>query len=424
MVPLPTPFGGRPSDERPPAEVEDIDIDIDDDDAEVEGIDEDEDGAREVGEHDQDIWALRDVSLDVAPGTMLGIVGPNGSGKSTLLRVVTRLTPPTKGTVLLRGRAAPLVPSLPGVMLPGESLRRNVIQVASFYGIPKQVAVARTDAIAELAEIEELLDQRVNTLSRGLLQRFAFAIALQLEPDILVADDTIAVGDKHFQSRCIEHIRGRVEEGLTVLFATHQLDRVRDLCSEAVLMEAGRLVARGPTDEIVDRYEALRGAARAGGSSEAGAPPGHHGVIRSAGFFTMAGQPADSLHVSESGLLEIHVELSEAPVTFRCAVTLQGDEVSARAIQPATFTAEEPGLYVVSALMSPRTLGEGIHRAHVAVSEFTDDGTRSLGVVKDAFDLEIHGISDSGEGADLSHGEIGPVKRQIRLRWSVAPHSG
>ena len=416
MVPLPFPFRARRTANQ--REAEDLTSDV-----ELDDLEEDESGPDEVDEQiqpeveqerpDRVVWALRDVSLAVARGTMVGLVGPNGSGKTTLLRILTRLTPPTEGTVTVRGRAAPLIPSLSGVMLPRETLRRNVVQVARFYGIPKETAVARTEAVAELAELEHQLDSRVGALSTGELKRFAFAIALQLEPDILAADEVIAVGDKHFQQRCIEHMRARVAQGMSVLFASHNLGQIRELCSEAVLLEEGRLVEHGPSAAVLARYvPSSRGPARG------------TGAIQSADVFSAKGSPETSLHLSEDAVVEIVLDLPKAPASVRCALSLRSEERIARATQPAPMTLDDPGRYVVSAFIPGGTLAGGVYRADVAAFEFTADGRQPLGRVKDAFELEVFGIPDGpdlSQAPDVDFVPGAPAKRRLDLTWSVAP---
>jgi lipopolysaccharide transport system ATP-binding protein len=437
-VPVPSFFRGRGRPgigERPDLPIPDVDID-DDADPVMDEPDEDEE---EVDEErpGHPVVALSEVSLKVAPGTTLGIVGPNGAGKSTLLRVLTRLTPPTEGTAVLRGRVAPLVPGLSGVMLPRDSLRSNVVHVAQFLGIPKSVATARIDAVAEFAELQNHLHQRVSSLSPGQLNRFAFAIVLQLEPDILIADDMIAVGDRSFQQYCLEHIRRRADRGLTVLFASHRLDLVRSLCREAILMDAGRIVERGPVRAVVDRYEATsftRHAPRGGNGDGGGSPLGGGGPLLSAGLFSTAGRPATALHASEGGLIEILLDVAQAPATIRCILGLHSPEIMARATQPTPFTASEPGRYVVSAYVPAGALGNGVYRADVAATGFTAEGRRPLGRLRDAFELEVYGIvdeaDDSIDEADDSIAEAddsavlsmaaAPSKRRLDLTWSVS----
>lgn len=398
--------------------------DVDDDD-DMGDVDDDEldsleplDEEKPPPEPTRDVWALRDVWLNVEKGMALGVIGPNGCGKTTLVRVLTRLSPPTAGTVILRGRVAPMVPTLPGLMTPGHSIKRNVVQVAQFYGIPKKEAEERVGPIAELAELTTSMNVPMSRLSRGEIQRFAFATAMELKPDVLIADELIAVGDRHFQRKCIAYLQERIDSGLSIVFASHQLNLVQELCDEAVLMEDGRMVQRGPAAQIVAAYEqpvtrveALdRPLEQAQGATTSG-------VIRGASLFHPTGRAAPSLHATEPGLIEITLDVEEADLTIRCSVALRGSDVAHRAVQPEPFTATEPGVYVVNAYMAPGALDDGFYRADVAVTGFTAGGRRPLGVVKDAFAFEMFSL---GEESGQPQRERSDGKRSLPLTWSVA----
>lgn len=386
-------------------------IDIDIDDVDEEGIEDDE--RDEPERPSRTVMALRDITLAVPTGTALGIVGSNGSGKTTLMRILGRLTPPTEGTIVTYGRVAPLVPSLPGLMLPRESLRRNVVQVAQFYGIAKAEAVGRTEAIVDLAEMKALLDQPVYALSRGELQRFAFALALELDPATLIADDVITVGDRHYQQRGITHIQEQLSRGLTIVFASHQLEQVRRLCTRVVHLEEGEIVDDGPCEEVLGRYERGLKVARGSGGGDLGTD----GVV-GAGVFTAAGRPTEALHVEEAGLVEMVVDIVEAPAAVRCALSLKADDHWARATQPQPVDIEAPGRYVFSALIPAGALAPGSYRADVSAVDFSAVGRRSLGVRRHAFPLEVYDLDERlGEGkGDLTGG---PGKSSLRLAWSV-----
>jgi len=396
---------------------DDLDDDLDDDDLEAE----------EPPRPDRDVVALDDVSLDIQPGTVVGLVGPNGSGKSTLLRILTRLTPPTEGRVILRGKVSPLTLRVSGMLLKGDTLRRNIIQVADFYGFPRDAAAARAEVIAELAELDGRLDDRLSWFTRGELARFSFAVVLGMEPDVLVADEIIAAGDRHFRDRCLEHVRARVAAGMTMLFASHQLDLVRDLCSEAVLLEAGRLVEHGDVDEVVGAYEGSGGGARPSKESRGReALPAQSGVadgaIVGAGAFSANGRPAAVVEATEEALIEVVLDVSEAPATIRCVLGLKGPSSVDRATQPAPFTAPEPGRYLVSAYIPPQALDPGSYRVGVTAIEFTAEGRRVLGFVKDAFGLDVlaaEGASpEPADGSDRA--AAGANKRALELRWAVS----
>jgi len=199
-------------------------------------------------------WALRDVSFAVHPGEVVGIVGRNGAGKSTLLKVLSRIVEPTEGKVRLRGRVASLLEVGTGFH-PELSGRENIYLNGSIQGMRKTEIDAKFDQIVAFAEVEQFLDTPVKRYSSGMFVRLAFAVAAHLDPEILIVDEVLAVGDAQFQAKCL----GRMKEvsgsaGRTVLFVSHNLAAVSALCGRVVLLNKGRLVADGPTAEVLSQY--------------------------------------------------------------------------------------------------------------------------------------------------------------------------
>ena len=202
----------------------------------------------------EEFWALRDVSFAVHPGEVVGIVGRNGAGKSTLLKVLSRIVEPTEGKVRLRGRVASLLEVGTGFH-PELSGRENIYLNGSIQGMKKAEIDAKFDEIVAFAEVEQFLDTPVKRYSSGMFVRLAFAVAAHLDPEILIVDEVLAVGDAQFQAKCL----GRMKEvsgsaGRTVLFVSHNLAAVSALCSRVVLLNKGRLIADGPTAEVLSQY--------------------------------------------------------------------------------------------------------------------------------------------------------------------------
>ncbi len=221
--------------------------DLEDDD----DLEEEEDEEPDEPEHpvDRDVWALRGVSLELARGASLGVVGPNGSGKTTLLNVLSRVTPPTEGSVIVRGRVAPAM--VASKVLQAELTgRKNAYLLATFLGVPRHVVDRRMDAIAEFTEVGPLLDSKLRTYSDGLRKRFGPGIVLNLEADVLLADDSLTVGDADYRERCLGRLEDARAAGLAAVFASHDLDMIRRFCDDVILMEEGRIVERGTPDEI------------------------------------------------------------------------------------------------------------------------------------------------------------------------------
>ena len=198
--------------------------------------------------HKDDFWALRDVSLEIDAGSTVGLIGPNGSGKSTLLKTIGGIIQPTKGSVSLRGRLAALL-ELGAGFHPDLTGRENVYLNASILGLSRQQTDRYFDAIVDFSGIEPFIDTQVKFYSSGMYVRLAFAVAVHVDPDILLVDEVLAVGDEPFQKKCIDRIREFQSEGRTIVLVTHALGQVAELCDRAVVLENGRLVADGPPRE-------------------------------------------------------------------------------------------------------------------------------------------------------------------------------
>jgi lipopolysaccharide transport system ATP-binding protein len=199
-------------------------------------------------------WALRDVSFRVGRGEALGLIGHNGAGKSTLLRLICGLGSPTAGRVEVTGRVAALLELGVGFH-PQLSGRENLYVSAVVAGLRRAEVDARLDAIIRFAEIGPFLDQPLRTYSAGMKMRLAFAVAAHVDPDILIVDEVLAVGDQAFQQRCVERIERFRSAGATLLIVSHDMAMVRRFCERAILFERGQIVADGPADLVADAYE-------------------------------------------------------------------------------------------------------------------------------------------------------------------------
>ncbi len=199
------------------------------------------------------IWALRNVSFEVAKGEVIGIIGHNGAGKSTILKILSRITSPTLGRAEIRGRISSLLEVGTGFHqeLTG---RENVYLNGTILGMKKRELDARFDRIVEFSGIGQYIDTPVKRYSSGMLVRLAFSVAAHLEPEILIVDEVLAVGDAAFQKKCLNKMQDVGSEGRTVLFVSHNMQAVTRLCNRAILLDAGRIVADGPSAEIVKAY--------------------------------------------------------------------------------------------------------------------------------------------------------------------------
>jgi ABC-2 type transport system ATP-binding protein len=200
--------------------------------------------------HKDDFWALRDVDLEISTGSTVGLIGPNGSGKSTLLKMIGGIMQPTSGSVHLRGRLAALL-ELGSGFHPDLTGRENVFLNASILGLSRKQTERHFEAMVEFSGIEPFIDTQVKFYSSGMYVRLAFAVAVHVDPDILLVDEVLAVGDELFQRKCLERIRGFQHEGRTIVLVTHGLDQVAEFCDRAVVLEHGKVAADGMPREAL-----------------------------------------------------------------------------------------------------------------------------------------------------------------------------
>lgn len=204
-------------------------------------------------EHENFIWALRDVSFEIKQGEVVGIIGPNGAGKSTLLKILSRIIEPTEGRAAIRGRTGSLLEVGTGFH-PELTGRENVFLNGAILGMTKEEIKAKFDDIVAFSGVEKFIDTPVKHYSSGMNVRLAFAVAAHLEPENLFVDEVLAVGDAGFQKKCLKKIGEVAGEGRTVLFVSHNMAAIRSLCDRAILIDQGRVVLDGETPEVVSSY--------------------------------------------------------------------------------------------------------------------------------------------------------------------------
>lgn len=201
----------------------------------------------------EDLLALSHVSLEVHRGDSVGIVGRNGAGKSTLLKVIARVLRPTEGSSIVRGRVAPLLELGAGFdhELTG---RENVFLNGALLGRTRRDMMRRFDRIVQFAELESFIDAPLRTYSTGMVTRLGFAIATDVDADVLIIDEALAVGDIEFQKKCLERINGFIQGGATLLLVSHDPNVVRGICGRALWLDGGRIVAHGSADQVVEAF--------------------------------------------------------------------------------------------------------------------------------------------------------------------------
>lgn len=206
-----------------------------------------------IGDELEEFWALRDISFQVAQGERIGIIGRNGAGKSTLLKLLSRITEPSEGRITLRGRVASLLEVGTGFHreLSG---RENIFLNGSILGMSRKEIKAKFDEIVAFAEVDQFIDTPVKRYSSGMYVRLAFAVAAHLEPEILVVDEVLAVGDAEFQKKCLGKMKDVSEAGRTVLFVSHNMGAIKELCTRGILLKSGHMALDGSVDDVISAY--------------------------------------------------------------------------------------------------------------------------------------------------------------------------
>ena len=281
-----------------------------------------------LSESDQTFWALKGVSLAVEHGEMVGIVGNNGAGKSTLLKILSRITPPTEGSVRFRGRIGSLLEVGTGFH-PELSGRDNIFLNGAILGMRRHEIAKRFDEIVAFAETEAFIDTPVKRYSSGMYLRLAFAVAAHLDADILLVDEVLAVGDVAFQKKCLARMSDVAHTGRTVLFVSHNLTAVQALCQRTIWLDKGLVAADGETRDVLSRY--LRSSSGFGSSTNrewpAGSGPVANGIeLRRALIFPTGGKPEDPIDVKSNFRLEFQFASKASVAAINLSIQLVDEQ--------------------------------------------------------------------------------------------------
>jgi lipopolysaccharide transport system ATP-binding protein len=255
----------------------------------------------------EDFWALRDVSFDIKEGEVVGIIGRNGAGKSTLLKLLSRITEPTEGRMHLRGTVASLLEVGTGFH-PELTGRENIILNGVMLGMPQAEVRKKFDEIVAFAEVDRFLDTAVKHYSSGMYMKLAFSVAAHLEPEILIVDEVLAVGDAQFQKKCLGKVQDVSSHGRTVLFVSHSMPTILHLCKRVLLLQRGSLIADGPAAEVTHTY--LKAGAESPvertWDSPQKAPGDHVARLKAVRIKNLKGQLSETIDVNEP--FEVEVE--------------------------------------------------------------------------------------------------------------------
>ena len=282
----------------------------------------------------QTLWALREVSFEVGAGEVVGVIGGNGAGKSTLLKILSRITAPTEGRAEVRGRVGSLLEVGTGFH-PDLTGRENVMLNGAILGMTREEILRRFDAIVAFAEVDAFIDTPVKHYSSGMYVRLAFGVAAHLEPEILIVDEVLAVGDARFQKKCLAKIVEVARGGRTVLFVSHNMTAVQQLCTTALLLDRGRVVFQGDPRLVVSRYLAGDGRAR-----YIAASPGPGPAVLDAEIVDVLGRPAPRPRVTDPIVVRMQVRLPAGSTGARLGIGV----LSADGVQVFTSNLDDVGL--------------------------------------------------------------------------------
>jgi lipopolysaccharide transport system ATP-binding protein len=280
-------------------------------------------GGRRRNDPSRDLWALKDISFEVPAGQVMGVVGRNGAGKSTLLKILSRITDPTEGRAVVRGRVGSLLEVGTGFH-PELTGRENVFLNGSILGMSADEIRRKFDEIVDFSEIGSFIDTPVKRYSSGMFTRLAFAVAANLDPEILIIDEVLSVGDAAFQKKCLAKIRNLMKSGRTVLFVSHNIGSVAELCTCAILLHKGRILKSGSTSEVIEQYAKLiaQDTAEQGIRQDA---TGYHAddvSITAVNTRKASGAPDTVFDVNDEVVVEIDYEVHAVLETLQLSVAL------------------------------------------------------------------------------------------------------
>jgi lipopolysaccharide transport system ATP-binding protein len=373
-------------------------------------------------EPEPEFWALRDASFEVAEGEVVGFVGSNGAGKSTLLKILSRITEPSEGTARMYGRCGSLLEVGTGFH-PELSGRENVYLNGAILGMSRAEVRSKFDEIVEFSGIEQFLDTPVKRYSSGMYVRLAFAVAAHLDPEIMIVDEVLAVGDAQFQAKCLGKMSDIAAEGRTVLFVSHNMSAVSRLCTRALLLDHGRIVDDGPVDDVASRYlkSDLVTSAERRWRDPATAPQSDDARLVSVRVHDEAGKTADTCDIREKVGLELTYDVKRPSILTPNFHVYDGQGNCAFVVNDSYYPewgthARAPGLWHSTCWIPGNFLSEGNYIVGAAVSTMELEYVHFWEREAVSFQVVEHpdGISARGTYAASIPGAVRPM-----LDWTA-----
>jgi lipopolysaccharide transport system ATP-binding protein len=361
----------------------------------------------------EDFWALKDVSFQVKKGEILGVIGRNGAGKSTLLKILSRITEPTSGEIRIRGRVASLLEVGTGFH-PELTGRENVFLNGAILGMSRQEIRSKFDEIVSFAEVEKFLDTPVKHYSSGMYVRLAFAVAAHLEPDILIVDEVLAVGDMAFQKKCLSQMEDTTRQGRTVLLVSHNMPTVLSLCSRAILLSGGQVVADGEPATVLETYQ---NAFREG----AAAPAGRKGNCQIRRAWLGDDERDSTMHVPMSKPLFVNMEYEVARPDGRLYVPYlrihAEDGTCVFHVCPEDVQPGAAGLIRATCIVPEWMLNAGAHHASLYVAAYSANNYEVC--AQEPMALSFTVSEDVQHPSRYAYAGAIPGAIWPRLQWSV-----
>ncbi|OGF99482.1 hypothetical protein A2Y99_01265 [Candidatus Gottesmanbacteria bacterium RBG_13_37_7] len=365
-----------------------------------------------------EFWALKDINFTVEQGEVLGIIGRNGAGKSTLLKILSQITPPTTGEIILRGRVASLLEVGTGFH-PELTGRENIYLNGAILGMSQKEIKQKFDKIVDFAEIEKFLDTPVKRYSSGMHTRLAFAVAAHLDPDILIVDEVLSVGDLQYQRKCINKMLSIAGRGVTILVVSHNTQIVMRLCKRVLYFDNGKLIADGEAKNIVDKYLdkiSLYKGERYFSKKECNSNKKLKMI--SISIRNKKGEVTNSLDITKEHNIHLVYETLEKNLSFRCVVIFQKQNICAfSSFEPTEIVRSHKGRYGSIMTVPPNLLAEGEYT--ISVSVFHENNIKEYFVsVKEALTFQVFdkmtGKSARGDYSGRLIGVIRPV-----FKWTM-----
>ena len=306
----------------------------------------------------REFWALRDVSFRLEPGTILGVIGANGAGKTTLLKILARVIAPTTGRVVGVGRVVSLL-ELGAGFDPDLPADENILMNAAMLGIPKHEALRRMPDIFAFAGVERFEGTPLKHYSSGMFLRLAFSVAINMNPQILLADEILAVGDQVFQERCLQRVEEGGREGLTVLFVSHDMDAIMRVCNRVMWINAGEVVRMGDPEQIVDEYQNAIWAQADASRSERGRRANRFAEVLSVRLVSSTGRDIGGAPISEDIYVKVRLNALKARLALKCALDLNTrGQLLFRSSDAETHQLGDAGNYEILAKIPSHLLAE------------------------------------------------------------------